>query len=77
MVVSLNSRRESNKEEDEDAAASRRCSGKEAAERTGSNIHGFEEFHLKAKARIWPSPSYVYHICSTAEAEATGYEPFE
>jgi len=33
--------------------------------RRGNNLKRFEDFHLKAKARIWTSVSHVCHIRST------------
>jgi hypothetical protein len=31
------------------------------------HFKGFRDFHLKAKARIWPWLSYMFHIRSTAD----------
>ena len=39
-----------------------------ATERRGKNLKSFEEFRLKAKAKIWRWLSYVGNICSTAVA---------
>ena len=37
-----------------------------ASERRGKFLRDFKDFCLKAKARIWPSLSYIYHIHSAA-----------
>ena len=39
---------------------------------TGNNLKGLNDFHLKAKARIWPRLSYMCHIRSTAERPSSG-----
>ena len=43
-----------------------------ATERRGKNLKSFEEFRLKAKAKIWRWLSYKGNICSTAVAIDTG-----
>ena len=52
--VSLNSRLESHKEETRWSFFSTA-----ASERRGGNLKDFKDFYLQAKARIWPSLSFV------------------
>jgi len=41
--------------------------GATASERRRGNMKGFNDAYLQGKARIWPCPSYMCHIHSTAE----------
>ena len=36
--------------------------------RKGKTFTGFQDFYLKAKARMWPCLSYMCHVHSTAES---------
>ena len=36
------------------------------SERKGNSFKDFDDFYLKAKARIWPELAYVFHVRSAA-----------
>ena len=43
-----------------------------ASQRSRDNLKRFQDFHLNAKARIWPRLPYMCHIRSTSEWERGG-----
>jgi len=66
--VSLNSRLESHKEETRWSFFSTA-----ASERRGGNLKDFKDFYLQAKARIWPSLSFVPCSLDSGMVTVQGY----